>query len=172
MPTIDFKAQLYTSTDTPLNKPEVLLSLPKSASAQLPSRGMTLIKGVINGRDFQAVVEPDGKGSHWFRVDKDLQSITKIKPGDTAELSIEPSKDWPEPKIPAEISKVLSADKEATAIWEDITPMARWDWIRWAGAVKQADTRQKRIQSLPSRLKAGKRRPCCFDRNVCTLTDA
>ncbi|KKU82000.1 MAG: hypothetical protein UY09_C0025G0017 [Parcubacteria group bacterium GW2011_GWA2_47_8] len=47
-----------------------VLMLPKSASAKLPSRGMTMVEGTINGFRFQAALEPDGKGSHWFRVDK------------------------------------------------------------------------------------------------------
>jgi len=50
-----------------------LLRLPKSASAQLPSRGMTMVEGTINGSRFQAPLEPDGKGSHWFRVDESMR---------------------------------------------------------------------------------------------------
>jgi hypothetical protein len=47
-----------------------LLRLPASASVQLPSRGMTMVQGTINGARFHAPLEPDGKGSHWFRVDE------------------------------------------------------------------------------------------------------
>ena len=50
-----------------------LLRLPKNASARLPSRGMTMVEGTINGARFQAPLEPDGKGSHWFRVDESMQ---------------------------------------------------------------------------------------------------
>jgi Domain of unknown function (DUF1905) len=42
-----------------------ILRLPESASAKLPSRGMTLVEGTINGFHSKIVLEPDGKGSHW-----------------------------------------------------------------------------------------------------------
>jgi Domain of unknown function (DUF1905) len=49
-----------------------ILRLSESASAKLPSRGMALVKGTINGFHSKIVLEPDGKGSHWFRVDSGL----------------------------------------------------------------------------------------------------
>jgi len=50
-----------------------ILRLPESASAKLPSRGMTLFEGTINGFGSKIVLEPDGMGSHWFRVDYNLR---------------------------------------------------------------------------------------------------
>jgi len=44
----------------------IILKLPEGASAKLPSRGMTLVEGMINGFRSKIVFEPDGKGSHWF----------------------------------------------------------------------------------------------------------
>jgi hypothetical protein len=49
-----------------------LLRVPKSASARLPSRGMAIVEGTINGFRFQAALEPDGNGSHWFKVEKTM----------------------------------------------------------------------------------------------------
>jgi hypothetical protein len=46
--------------------------------------------------------------------------------------------------------------------------MARWDWLNWMDAVKQAETLRERPQKLISMLKAGKRRPCCFNRTLLT----
>jgi hypothetical protein len=42
----------------------IILRLPESASVKLPSRGMTLVEGTINGFRSKIVLEPDGKGSH------------------------------------------------------------------------------------------------------------
>src|SRR5215216_720322 len=60
-----------------------LLRLPKSASARLPSRGMTMVEGTINDFRFQAALEPDGKGSHWFRVDKAISKAIGADAGNT-----------------------------------------------------------------------------------------
>src|SRR5580704_17921713 len=66
-----------------------LLRLPKGASAKLPSRGMVMAKGTINGFYFQAALEPDGKGSHWLKVDNAMRKAIRAGAGDTATLAIE-----------------------------------------------------------------------------------
>jgi uncharacterized protein YdeI (YjbR/CyaY-like superfamily) len=92
--------------------------------------------------------------------------------GDTVTLEIAPTKVWPEPKVPTDLAHALAADPSAQALWLEITPMARWDWIRWIGATRHPQTRQHRVDVAIDKLTSGKRRPCCFDRNQCTLTDA
>src|SRR4029450_3013749 len=68
----------------------------------------------------------------------------------------------PEPTVPADLRKVFAAAPKATAQWSDLTPLARKDFIMWIDAAKQSETRKRRIESIPSRLASGKRRPCCF----------
>ncbi len=145
-----------------------ILRLPKSASAKLPSRGMTLVEGTINGVRSKIVLEPDGKGSHWFRVGSGLREAASLDTGDTVTMVVEPSKEWPEPEAPEDLNEALAADPQANALWTNITPMARWDWLRWIRATNSQETRSRRIEVALSKLKAGERRPCCFNRNLCT----
>ena len=145
-----------------------VLRLPESASAKLPSRGMTLVEGTINGFRTKIVLEPDGMGSHWFRVTSGLREAAGIEAGDTVTMAVEPSKAWPEPEVPADLNKALASDPQATALWVKITPMARWDWLRWIRTTANQETRSRRIDVALSKLKAGERRPCCFNRNLCT----
>ncbi|HUH98848.1 MAG TPA: YdeI/OmpD-associated family protein [Anaerolineales bacterium] len=132
-----------------------LLRLPKSESAKLPSRGMVMVVGTTGNFRFQTPLEPDGRGSHWFKVDKAMLKAIQAGAGDTLTLEIDPVKDWPEPKVPADLLKALKSAPEVYALWKDITPMARWDWIRWIGATKNPETRKKRIEVELSKL-----RPC------------
>ncbi len=171
MPTIKFESKLITPQEAGLGTRPILV-MPESASKELPSRGMTMVEGTINNFPFRGVVEPNGKGSHWFMLDDVTLDGTQAKVGDVLKAEVSPTKEWPEPKVPADLKKVLEANPAALATWKDITPMARWDWIRWIGAVKQVETRAKRVESIPSRMSVGKRRPCCFDRGQCTLTEA
>ena len=162
MSTIRFKAKLFKIASW------TLLRLPESASAKLPSRGMLMVEGTINGSLFQAALQPDGKGSHWFKVDKTMLEAAGADAGETVTLAIEPTKIWPEPEVPADLKNALAAAPQAHALWMDTTPNARWDWIRWIGSTKQPKTRRRRIETACSKLKAGERRPCCFNRNLCS----
>lgn len=168
MPAIHFETKLF------IIKSWTILKLPGSASAKLPSRGMVMVKGIINNIPFKTLLEPDGmyapgkKPSHWFRPDKKLLDDAHAKAGDMVEVSIEPTKEWIEPEVPADVKNALSSSSKAEALWRNITPMARWDWIRWIRAVKTPETREKHIKVALDKLNKGMRRPCCFNRNLCS----
>ena len=164
--TIRFKAKLLRPAETEKGDSWIFLILPKNASAKLPSRGMTAIEGTINSFPFRAVLEPDGKKSHWLKVDRKLGKSAGAEAGDTVTLEIAPASEEPEPEVPADVRKALAAaDSKARKLWSDITPIARRDWIHWIISAKQEETRVRRIKNACSMLAAGKRRPCCFDRS-------
>jgi uncharacterized protein YdeI (YjbR/CyaY-like superfamily) len=64
--------------------------------------------------------------------------------------------------VPADLRKALIADRAALAKWEDITPLARNEWICWTISVKMAETRRQHVARVCSELKEGMRRPCCW----------
>ena len=149
-----------------------LLRLPTEASEHLPSRGQVAVQGDLNGVDLRTVLEPDGRGGHWMRVDQRLRRATGLQVGDTARLALDVTKNWPEPEVPEDLATALAAAPgEVQDTWEDITPMARWEWVRWVKATKNADTRQRRVEVSISKMDSGKRRPCCFDLSACTDPD-
>jgi len=141
-----------------------VLRLPENASAKLSSRGMGFAEVTIDDARFAAPLEPDGRGSHWFRIDEN----SDVAAGDTVEVAIEPLKDWPRPVVPNDLQKALTKDTSAHALWEKITPSAQWEWIRWVRSTNNPDTRARRIEVACSKLDKGMRRPCCFNRNACT----
>jgi len=64
--------------------------------------------------------------------------------------------------LPEDLEDALKCDQQALAAWEDITPLARNEWICWIQSPKKAETRRKRIAWGCSSLRDGKRRPCCW----------
>jgi len=161
---ISFKVKI-----TKIGEAEIII-LPKNISTKLPSRGMVMVKGTINGEPFQTPLEPDGRGSHWFKLSESQIKSTKLKVGVSVSLSIEVVKDWPEPTIPTDLKKALDGNPKAYKTWQSITPVARWDWIRWINATKNPETRKIRIEKTFSKFNSGKRNPCCFNRSMCTDT--
>ena len=163
---IRFKAKLFRPAQSEKGESWTFLTLPKNASAKLPSRGMTAIEGTINGFPFQATLEPDGQKSHWLKVDRKLSKSAGAAAGDMVTLEIAPAGKDTEPEVPTDLRKALAtAAPKARALWSDITPNARRDWIHWIASPKQAETRTRRIKNACSMLAAGKRRVCCFDRS-------
>jgi hypothetical protein len=149
-----------------------LLRLPDKASEKLPSRGQVAVEGTINGHRFEAVLEPDGSFGHWMRIDRKLQKGAALRTGERATLELEAIKTWPEPKVPPDLRTALAtAPHEIRELWKEITPMARWEWVRWVNATRNADTRKRRVEVTISKMKSGKRRPCCFDLASCTDPD-
>lgn len=65
-------------------------------------------------------------------------------------------------KVPADLKKILDSTPKALVTWEDITPLARNEWICWVESVKKTETRERRIKIMLENLTVGKRRPCCF----------
>jgi len=164
--TIRFDARLSTVDTT------TVLRLPETASNKLPSRGQVAVHGTINGVAFQTVLEPDGNSGHWMRVPDTLQQAAGINAGDTATLGILVTKYRPEPSVPPDPAAALdSASKKIQDLWQDITPMARWEWVRWVNATKNPDTRRRRVDVSISKMKSEKRRPCCFNLAACTDPD-
>jgi hypothetical protein len=126
---------------------------------------MITVEGTINGFPFRATLEPDGKKSHWLRVNRRLSESAGAEAGDTVTLEIAPVGEEPEPRVPADLRKALAVAPKARALWSDITPVARRDWIYWITCAKRPETRARRIVNACSMLAAGKRRVCCFDRS-------
>jgi hypothetical protein len=163
---IRFKAKLLRPAESATGESWTFLVLPLAASAKLPARSMTAVEGTINGFPFEAVLEPDGQKSHWLKVDRKLSDEAGINVGDLVALEIAPAAEEPEPEVPPDLRAALAtAEPKAREIWEDITPIARRDWIQWITTAKQAETRTRRVKNACSMLASGKRRVCCFDRS-------
>lgn len=64
--------------------------------------------------------------------------------------------------VPDDLRAVFLSDPAALAKWEDITPLARNEWLCWIESVKRPETRRKHIERAQDDLKNGKRRPCCW----------
>jgi uncharacterized protein YdeI (YjbR/CyaY-like superfamily) len=65
-------------------------------------------------------------------------------------------------QLPTDLKKALAAHREALAAWNDITPLARNEWICWVEGAKLIETRQRRVERVHTELVEGVRRPCCW----------
>lgn len=64
--------------------------------------------------------------------------------------------------MPEDFKRAISADATVLALWQDITPLARNEWICRVISPKQAETRKRRIAVGLHKMRKGMRRPCCW----------
>jgi len=64
--------------------------------------------------------------------------------------------------VPPDLQKALASDPKALSIWNDLTPLARNEWICWVISVKKQETRREHVERTRTELKEGMRRPCCW----------
>jgi uncharacterized protein YdeI (YjbR/CyaY-like superfamily) len=64
--------------------------------------------------------------------------------------------------LPKDLREAIAGDAVAKAVWDDITPLARNEWICWVTSAKKEETRAKRITVGLDKMRKGMRRPCCW----------
>ena len=64
--------------------------------------------------------------------------------------------------LPADLRRALKSHPKASKAWNDITPLARNEWICWVESAKLIETRDRRVMRAHTELAEGKRRPCCW----------
>lgn len=161
--TARFTVRLQRMKTPDNDPPAAFVVLPPDASAILPRRGRTTVTGRINSHHFQRLLEPDGRKSHWMRLDSELMKVAEVAIGQEVSFEIEPVAEEPEPVVPDDLRTALEESAEARKTWEETTTLARVDWVHWIESAKRESTRRKRISDACEMLSSGKKRVCCFD---------
>ncbi len=65
-------------------------------------------------------------------------------------------------RVPTDLRKALLSSQTILNAWNNLTPLARNEWICWTASVKKQETRMHHIERVQNDMQAGKRRPCCW----------
>jgi uncharacterized protein YdeI (YjbR/CyaY-like superfamily) len=65
-------------------------------------------------------------------------------------------------ETPDNLQTALDADPALLERWDDLTPLARNEWICWMTSPKKQETRDAHLARLKEEVLGGKRRPCCW----------
>src|SRR5258708_39525024 len=104
-----------------------------------------------------------------MRLDVWLPRSAALGAGATATREYSSRKGCKRPTLPQDLEAALAAaPPKIQGLWKGITPMARWEWVRWVNATQNPATRKGRVDASISKMKSGKRRPCCFNLAACT----
>lgn len=64
--------------------------------------------------------------------------------------------------LPLDMRDAILADPTMLKTWQDITPLARNEWICWTVTCAKPETRAKHIVVMKDKMRKGMRRPCCW----------
>ncbi|WP_404288351.1 YdeI/OmpD-associated family protein [Glutamicibacter arilaitensis] len=142
-------------------KSRLVLHFDQESSQKLPSRGQVAVRLVDS--DQSVVLEPDGRRGHWLPAEQ-----LDLELGQNTILKVAIADRWPEVTLPEDLAGALAEASDLQDTWDGLTPMARWEWARWVESTKNTSTRERRVEVSISKLRDGKRRPCCFDLSSCT----
>jgi hypothetical protein len=129
--TIRFDAALLRPRSSEATGCYTVLALPESATARLPSPSCGMIEGTINGFPFRAGLQPHADGAPSLRVNRALQAAAGAFVGDLVSLEITRVGEEPECRVPGDLRDALATAPSAGALWSEVTPLARRDWILW-----------------------------------------
>lgn len=154
-----FKATLAKPRADTKTATGVVLRVPAPIGKQLGT--MASAEGAINGHPFRATLEHEANGSYTIRVNQAMLRGAAVALGDVVEVAML----GPEAKLtlPADLRSAMDASGEATALWSDMSDIARRDYVRWIEATNNPQTRARRVKRTVEQLAEGKRRPCCVN---------
>lgn len=65
-------------------------------------------------------------------------------------------------EVPFDLKNILKSRSELLNLWNNLTPIARNEWICWINSVKKPETKKLHIERLCNDIFNGKKRPCCW----------
>lgn len=65
-------------------------------------------------------------------------------------------------EVPTEIEELLLSNNNLLNKWNELTPIARNEWICWVTIVKKEETKKEHLRRLWEDLLKWKKRPCCW----------
>ena len=160
---MSYQIELETKAQK-LNDNYLIVKIPRNKSDSFTSRGQVMVEGLINNQPVKLPLEPDGNFGHWFNLNDLNLKNTK----ENLIIKLNQTGNWIEPNIPKDLMNAVKASPAVFALWKSITPMARWEWIRWINSTANSETRSKRITVTISKMNKGERRPCCWNSNLCS----
>jgi hypothetical protein len=159
-PTIRFKVELSASKSA--GKVGSKTGFWSLAIQKNAVKDATTIEGTINGLPFQATTSRGSEGDLSLKVTKDMHDMARMVAGELVAVEITRIGEEIETRVPVELTKALATAPKAKTLWEDITPIARRDWIYWIITGRLEETRTKRATTAISKMNLGMRRVCCF----------
>jgi hypothetical protein len=116
------------------------------------------VRVVINGVELRTTLAAYGGGTQ-IGLRREIREAAHVCPGESIEVQIELDTQPRIVEVPADLGAVLTADLEASRIFDGLSFSNRKEYVGWVLAAKTPATRQRRVAEAPELLKRGRRTP-------------
>jgi hypothetical protein len=133
--------------------------LPFSVEKEFGSRGLTKVRGTINGQPYRSSLMPAGDGRHCMGLRKELRKKLGVDVGDVVSVTMEPDLEERVIEIPPELASLLDSDPAARAFFDGLSYTHRKEYVQWVTDAKKAETRAARLAKVLPMLRDGVKHP-------------
>jgi uncharacterized protein YdeI (YjbR/CyaY-like superfamily) len=91
-------------------------------------------------------------GGHFVLVNKKMQKAAGARVGAMVDFTIAPDLEERMPDVPAELAKLLKAEKKLAKWFDGLSESTRWEIAKWINGVKGDEARQRRAEQIAERL--------------------
>lgn len=148
MPTHEFDVELLQDEQRDVTS----IVLPFSAKAVFGKAGLIKVKGTINGYPFRNAISPQGDGTHYMVVNKQLRKASGVSGGQRIHVVMEEDTEERIVIVPEDFQQALDGNADAKAFFEGLTASYRGTYVGWIESAKRAETRVGRIEKAIEKL--------------------
>jgi hypothetical protein len=134
----------------------VFITIPFAPQDKWGKKPRHFVKGTINATAFSGSLGSRG-GTHFFPLNKELQSEAEVAPGDTVTVVIEPQQAGSSSDLPADLEEALTDEPAAQKFFDGLSAFYRNTYMKWITEAKKPETRSARVAQTVQLLKQGKK---------------
>ncbi len=126
--------------------------IPPEVTAALGKRGQVKVRGTINGYPYRSSARPQGDGTHYLVVNREIRDVVGAAQGDTVRVVLEVDTEERSVEVPEDIRQALEAHPEAKEVFDSLPYSYQKEHLGYIEEAKKPATRHSRIEKTLGRL--------------------
>ena len=135
------------------------IDIPFDVEKTFGARGRVPVRGTLNGAPFRSSVFRMGGDCHFMVVNRRMREAAGVRGGETVPVTMERDTEGRVITPPADFARALKSNKEARAVWDQLSYTHRREHVEHIEGAKKPETRARRIEKSVALLAAGKKEP-------------
>jgi hypothetical protein len=137
-----FQAQI---TGRGPNSAWIQMDIPFDVQKAFGSKGVVPVTGAINRVTYRNSLKPNGDGTHYMHINKELLAEIGVKVGDTVKVTMEKDLAPRTVEIPADLQSALKPEPGLAKAFAGLSYSHQKEFVDWIVQAKKPETRSRRV---------------------------